>query len=117
MTQPSVASQRPTPHGPGTGQVVLPPPTHPPDVHRSPVVQALPSLQAEPSAAAGNAHMPLLHVFVVHELLSLHWLDVVQEAQPAMGVVVQPLDGLQESVVQLLPSLQVSGAPAAQVPA
>ena len=60
--------------------------------------------------------MPLLQVFVVQGLLSLHWLALVQDAQPAIGVVVQPLVGLQESAVQLLPSLQTGGVPAAHVP-
>ena len=69
-----------------------------------------------PLAAAGNAHIPLLQVFVVHGLLSLHWLALVQEPQPEIGAVVQPLVGSQESAVQLLPSLQTSAVPALQLP-
>jgi len=80
-------------------------------------LHALPSPHAVPLVTAENEHMPLLQVFVVQGLLSLHWLDVVQAPpQPAIGVVVQPLDGLQESVVQLLPSLQTSAVPALQLP-
>jgi hypothetical protein len=88
-----------------------------PALHVSAPLQALPSLHAVPLEAAGNVHMPLLQVFVVHGLLSLHWPDEVQDAQPAIGVVMQPLDGLQESVVQLLPSLQTGGVPARHTPA
>jgi len=80
-------------------------------------LQALPSPHAAPLAMAVYAHMPLLQAFDVHGLLSLHWLAVVHDAQPAMGAVLQPLAASQLSVVQLLPSLQVSGVPAAQVPA
>ena len=69
-----------------------------------------------PLAAAGNAHIPLVQRLDVHGLPSLHSLALVQDAQPAIGVVVQPLVGLQESVVQLLPSLQTSAVPALQLP-
>jgi len=79
-------------------------------------LHALPSPQDVPLATAGNVHMPLLQVLVVHALPSLHWLALVQDAQPAIGAVLQPLAGSQLSVVQLLPSLQVSGVPAAHAP-
>ena len=69
-----------------------------------------------PLVTAVYAHMPLLHALDVHGLLSLHWLALVQEPQPEIGAVVQPLVGLQESVVQLLPSLQTSAVPALQLP-
>jgi len=115
-TQPSAASQRPTAHGPGAGQVVLPPPTHLADAQRSFVVQASLSLQAEPSAKGTNWHIPLVQRLDVHGLASLHSVALVQGPQPVIGVVVQPLDGLQESVVQALPSLQTRGVPAAQLP-
>jgi hypothetical protein len=61
-------------------------------------------------------HMPLLQVLVVHEFPSSHWPVLVQDAQPAIGAVVQPLAGSQLSVVQPFPSLQVSAVPAAHVP-
>jgi len=115
-TQPSAASQRPAAQGPGAGQVVLPVPTQLPDVHRSPVVQALASLQALPSAIAVNWHIPLLHALAVHGLPSLQSVAAVQGPQPAIGVVVQPVDGLHESVVQALPSLQTGAVPEAQLP-
>jgi hypothetical protein len=115
-TQPSAASQRPTAHGPGAGQVVVPVPSHLADVHRSPVVQALLSLQADPSAKGTNWHIPLVQRLDVHGLPSLHSLALVQGPQPAIGVVAQPLAGLQESVVHALPSLQTGGVPAAHVP-
>jgi hypothetical protein len=116
-TQPSAASHRPIAHGPGAGQVVVPPPTHLPDEQRSLVVQAFPSLQVLPSANDVNWHIPLLHALAVHGLPSLQSLAVVQGPQPAIGAVAQPLAGLQESVVQLFPSLQTSAVPARQAPA
>jgi hypothetical protein len=65
------------------------------------VVQTFPSLQlgGEPPT-----QLPALHVsLVVHALLSLQG--------SVLFVVVQPVAGLQPSVVQTLPSLQVTGAP------
>jgi hypothetical protein len=58
-----------------------------------------------------------LHVSAVHGLLSLQSAGVVHDVHPAIGVCVQPLTGLQASVVQALPSLQLSGVPAAHTPA
>jgi hypothetical protein len=61
--------------------------------------------------------VPALHVLVVQGLPSLQSLLVVQAVQPGIGVLTQPLVGLQLSVVQALLSLHVGGLPALQVPA
>ena len=72
------------------------------------VVQALPSSQTR---AAPRVQVPLWQVSApLQRLPSLHDVPL------ATGAVWQPVAGLQVSVVQGLPSLQVSGVPAVQVP-
>jgi hypothetical protein len=60
---------------------------------------------------------PALHTSVVHGLPSAQSAFTTQEAQPAIGVFWQPLSAWHESVVQALPSLQLSGVPAVHTPA
>ena len=73
------------------------------------VVQALPSLQ---TSAVPAAQVPFWQVSVpLQTLASAHDVPFVT------GVVVQPVAGLQPSVVQALPSSQSSAVPAVQTPA
>jgi hypothetical protein len=118
LTQPPAALQVSTVQGlPSLAQAGGVPARQAPDWHVSAPLQALPSPQLVPLATAAYAHMPLLQALVVQGLLSLHWLALVQEAQPEIGVVVQPVAGTQASVVHGLPSLHESGVPARQTPA
>jgi hypothetical protein len=76
-------------------------------------VQALASLQL--------GGVPGTHVVPWHTSTPLHGLlspqvPVPHGVQPGIGVAVQPLAGLQPSVVQALPSLQVSALPGAHRP-
>jgi hypothetical protein len=57
-----------------------------------------------------------LQLSVVQGLLSLQSAGVVQETQPAIGVCVHPVTGLQLSVVQALPSSQLRADPGVQTP-
>src|SRR5438876_823450 len=108
------------------------PPTHVPPLQASPVVQAFPSLQGSvvrgcvqpvaglqpsvvqtlPSSQFGAApptHVPPLQASpVVQGLPSLQGLVLL--------VCVQPVAGLQPSVVQTLPSSQLGAAPPTHVP-
>jgi hypothetical protein len=87
----------------GSGVVV-----HPVVVLQPSVVQALPSLHTSGVPAVQE---PLWHDSApLHTFASRHGVPLVT------GAVVQPVVGLQLSVVHGLPSLQTSGVPAAQVP-
>jgi hypothetical protein len=72
------------------------------------VVQTFPSLQLSGVPAV---HTPLWHVS-----LPLHTVPSAHELPFATAVFWQPVTGLQLSVVQTLPSLQLSGVPAVHVP-
>jgi hypothetical protein len=73
------------------------------------VVQTFPSLQ---TSGVPAAQVPLWQVSA-----PLQTLPSAHAVPFATGVVVQPVAGLQPSVVHTLPSLQTSGVPAVQVPA
>src|SRR5438128_1649449 len=124
--QPSVVQTLPS------SQLGAAPPTHVPPLQVSPVVQAFPSLQGlvllvcvqpvaglQPSVvqtlpssqlgAAPPTHVPQLQGSrVVSALGRLPWVVLL--------VCVQPVAGLQPSVVQTLPSSQLGAAPPTQVP-
>ena len=53
---------------------------------------------------------------VVHGLPSLQSPFVLHDVQPTIGVWVQPVTGLQASVVHALPSSQLSADPGVQTP-
>jgi hypothetical protein len=73
------------------------------------VVQTFPSLQTSP---VPGAHVPFWQVSVpLQRLVSAHEVPFVT------GVVVQPVAGLQPSVVHTLPSLQTIAVPAVHTPA
>jgi hypothetical protein len=73
------------------------------------VVHVFPSLQ---TSAVPAAHVPLWQVSApLHTFPSAHAVPL------ATGVVVQPVAGLQPSVVHTFPSLQTSGVPAVHTPA
>src|SRR5436309_2199156 len=73
------------------------------------VVQGLPSLQL---SAVPAAHVPAWHVSApLHTFPSLH------EVPLATAACWQPCTGSHVSVVQGLPSLQLGGVPAVQIPA
>jgi hypothetical protein len=72
------------------------------------VVQTLPSLQLR---AVPPAQVPLWQVSS-----PLQTLPSVHEEPFGSGVLAHPVTGLQLSVVQTLPSLQLSGVPAVQTP-
>jgi len=55
-------------------------------------------------------------MFEVQEFPSAQSPLLSQERQPLIGVLLHPLPALQLSVVQALPSLQLSGEPAVHVP-
>ena len=57
-----------------------------------------------------------MQTFEVQEFPSAQSLPLEQGRQPTIGVLLQPSLALQVSVVQALPSLQLSAAPAVQVP-
>jgi hypothetical protein len=75
------------------------------------------SSHAVPLATGGFWHIPAEQTLDVHALPSAQSLPLEQGRQPAIGWLLHPVLGLQVSVVQALPSLQISAAPAAQVPA
>jgi hypothetical protein len=108
------------------------PPTHAPLLHWSKVVQASPSLQLP---GAGTAVHPELgsQASAVHGLPSLHSKGVPPTQAPAaqvspcvqalpslhgapLGVLTQPDDGLQASLVHGLPSSHATAAPPPQAP-
>jgi hypothetical protein len=60
--------------------------------------------------------VPVVQVPLWHVSAPLHALPSLQEVPLATLVAVHPVAGTQASVVQALPSLQVSGVPAVQVP-
>jgi hypothetical protein len=72
------------------------------------VVHTFPSLQLRA--------VPAVHVPPWQVSAPLHTVESAHGVPFATGVVSQPVTGSQESVVQTLPSLQVSGVPAVQVP-
>src|SRR5438876_145920 len=108
------------------------PPTHVPPLQASPVVQAFPSLQGSvvrgcvqpvaglqpsvvqtlPSSQFGAA--PPTHVPPLQASPVVQGLPSLQEL--VLFVCVQPLAGVQPSVVQTLPSSQLGGAPPTHVP-
>jgi hypothetical protein len=110
-------------------QTVAPPGLHAPPPHVSPVVQALPSLQALVLLANTQAPVAGLQLSVVQMLLSLHattapgWHVPPPHASPEVqalpslhGPVLSvkrqvPFSGSQPSVVQALPSSQTVGRP------
>jgi hypothetical protein len=99
--QPSVVHTLLSLHTVGAPGMHVPPP------QTSPVVQALPSLQAL-VLFAKTQPVATLHVSVVQTLLSLH--------VSAMLVKTQPVAGLHVSAVQALPSLHTVTVPGLQVP-
>jgi hypothetical protein len=79
------------------------------------VVQAFPSLQF---GGVPRWQTPATHVSrPLQALPSSHCAALVHAAQPAMAVCVQPVAGLQASVVHAFPSLQFGGVPGWQTPA
>jgi hypothetical protein len=72
------------------------------------VVQTLPSLQVR--------GVPAVQTPAWQVSAPLQTLPSAQAVPFKTGVLEQPVAGLQESVVQTLPSLQLSGVPAVQVP-
>jgi hypothetical protein len=80
-------------------------------------LQRLLSLHAVPLASGGFWQTPAVQTSEVHGLPSVQSLPLEQGRQPAIGTLLQPVPGLQMSVVQLLLSLQLRAEPAVQVPA
>jgi hypothetical protein len=74
-------------------------------------------LHGVPSARTVLTHVPLVQASAVHGSPSLQSAPLVQPLQPARGAWTQPVEGLQESLVQVSASLQVSGVPVVHVPA
>jgi hypothetical protein len=68
-------------------------------------------------ATGGFWHIPAEQTLDVHALPSAQSLPLEQGRQPAIGALLQPVPGLQVSVVQALLSLQVRAVPAAHEPA
>jgi len=79
-------------------------------------LHTLPSAQGEPLTRSGLLQTPAVHTSLVQGLPSAQSEPTTQGAQPGMGVFWHPVRGAHESVVQALPSLQLSGAPAVQKP-
>jgi hypothetical protein len=79
-------------------------------------LQASPSVHEVPLLTTVFWQLPALQTSLVHGFRSLQSPLTVHDWQLGIGVWVQPLTALQASVVQLLPSSQLSGVPAAQVP-
>jgi hypothetical protein len=92
------------------------PAVHAPAWHVSAPLQLLPSLHDVPFETTALLHAPAEQVSVVHGFESLQSALMLHELQDGMGACWQPLTVLQESVVQALPSLQLSAVPAAQLP-
>jgi hypothetical protein len=80
-------------------------------------LQAFPSEHDAPFPSGVFWQTPALQTSLVHGWLSLQSPFTAHGRQPAIGVLMQPLTGLHESVVQAFPSLQLSGAPSAHAPA
>jgi hypothetical protein len=79
-------------------------------------LHASPSVHDVPFATTELTQLPPLHTSAVHGLPSLQSPFVTHGWQPGIGLFVQPVTLLQPSTVQALPSSQLSGVPAAQLP-
>jgi hypothetical protein len=89
---------------------------HVPPWQVSAPLQRLVSAHDVPLATAVFWQTPALHTSEVHGFVSSQSPLTVHGWQPAMGVLLHPLMGLQLSVVHALLSSQLSGVPAVQVP-
>jgi hypothetical protein len=103
-------------HGFRSSQEIGEPGVQMPEVHVSSPLHTLPSEHVVPFATTGFWHTPALQTSFVHGFESLQSAGTLHDWQPAIGVWMQPLSALQESVVQALPSSQLSGVPAEQSP-
>jgi hypothetical protein len=92
------------------------PAVHTPPWHVSPPLHRLPSAHAVPLARTGLLHTPPVQTSLVHGLPSAQSPAPAHGAQPPIGVCWQPLSAWQLSVVQALPSLQLSTVPAVHTP-
>ena len=111
----------------------MPVPAHEPPPHLSPLVQALPSSQGAVVLAWPQAPVPTLHESVVQPLLSLQlatgpgmhalppqmspWVQALPSLHGAvLALWVQPVVASQASLVQPLPSSQLTLLPGKQTP-
>jgi len=92
------------------------PAVHVPLWHVSSPLQTLLSAHELPLGNAGFPQTPSVHTSLVQGFPSAQSAFTPHVWQPGMGVFWQPLTGWHVSVVQALASLQLSGAPAEQVP-
>jgi len=74
------------------------------------------SAQVVPLVTGGFEQTPAVHTSAVQGLPSAQLALTVQDWHPAICVFVHPLTGLQASVVQALPSLQLRAVPDVQLP-
>jgi len=92
------------------------PAVHVPAWQVSSPLQRFPSAHEEPLGSTVLLQTPVLQTSLVHGLPSAQSAFTTHDSQPGMGVFWQPLTAEHESVVQALPSLQLSGVPAAHTP-
>jgi hypothetical protein len=92
------------------------PAVHTPAWQVSSPLQRLPSAHEEPSGSTVLLHTPALQTSLVQGFPSAQSPSTPQVWQPGIGVFWHPLTGWHVSVVQALPSLQLRGVPAVQVP-
>jgi hypothetical protein len=116
VVQPKTGSQLSVVHTLPSLQTGGVPMVHVPLLHFSSPLQRLPSAHEAPLGNKGLLHTPSVQTSLVHGLLSLQSVPITQDWQPGIGVFWQPLSGWQLSVVQLLPSLQLSPGPAVHTP-
>jgi hypothetical protein len=92
------------------------PAVHAPAWQVSAPLHTLPSAHEVPFGNGVFTHAPALHVSKVHGFESAQSAFTVHWMQPLTGVCTHPDTGLQVSVVQPFPSLQLSGDPGSQTP-
>jgi hypothetical protein len=113
---PSSGSQVSFVHTLPSAQLRAVPGVHTPARQVSSPLQRFPSAHAEPSDRTGLLQTPAVQTSFVQGLPSAQSVPIVQDWHPGMGVLMQPVMVSHVSTVQPLASLQLSAAPAVQVP-
>jgi hypothetical protein len=116
LRQPQAGSQVSVVHALPSLQMGGMPAVHEPAWQVSSPLQRLPSAHEEPLGKMGLLQTPAVQTSLVQGLPSAQSVAKTQDWQPGICVFWQPVTGAHESVVQALPSLQLSGVPAEHTP-
>jgi hypothetical protein len=116
VRQPATGLQLSVVHGLPSLQVRGVPAVHTPPWQVSAPLHTVASAHEVPSGSWGFPQTPPAHTSLVHGLPSAQSAFTTQGWHPGICAFWQPLTGVQVSVVQALPSLQLSVVPAVQAP-